>query len=125
MFVVTNILILPLLRENVFKKSSFTDAELAKYEAAIDTSSSFKKTENFDFTNSDRSFAENKLNPFPFNPNDLNKEICNNLGFSDKQTKVLLNCIAKGGKFYKKEDFKKMYCITCPSCGSYIQITKE
>ena len=94
LFVVTNILILPLLRENVFKKSSFTDAELAKYEAAIDTSSSFKKTENFDFTNSDRSFAENKLNPFPFNPNDLNKEnaACSNLQaafFGNEKYKLL------------------------------------
>ena len=128
LFVVSNSLVLPLLKQNGFDKSYFTDAELAKYEAAIDTSTSFKKTENFDFTNSDRSFAENKLNPFPFNPNDLNKEICDNLGFSDKQTKVLLNYISKGGKFYKKEDFKKMFCITETEYNileAYIQIPEK
>lgn len=125
LFVVANSLVLPLLNKNVFNKSVFTEEELAKYEAAIDTTSSFQKKESFDFTNSDRSFAENQLNPFPFNPNELNKESCGKLGFSEKQTKVLLNFIAKGGKFYKKEDFKKMYCITETEYNileSYIQI---
>lgn len=107
-----NIILLPLLNKYVFKSNLFTESDLAKYEAAIDTSSVFKKNTSFDYSNSDKSFAEQKLNPFPFNPNDLNTELCKKLGFSESQTKVLLNYISKGGKFKKKEDFKKMYCIT-------------
>ncbi len=121
-------IIIPLLNKSVFKSLSFTDVDLAKYEAAIDTSSAFKKYESFDYSNSDKSFAEQKLNPVPFNPNELNEELCKKLGFSEKQTKVLLNYIAKGGKFYKKEDFKKMYCITETEyiiLESFIQIPEK
>jgi len=70
------------------------------------------KNERFDYDNSDKSFAELKLRPFPFNPNELKVEQWILLGLSEKQCKVLMNYRAKGGKFYKKEDFKKMYCIS-------------
>ena len=71
-----------------------------------------KQNEHFDYNNSDKSFAEIKLTPFPFNPNELQSEQWEELGLSPKQVKVILNYKAKGGKFYKKEDFKKMFCIS-------------
>ncbi len=49
---------------------------------------------------------------FPFNPNNLPEENWQRLGFSDKQIKVIKNYEAKGGKFYSKENLKKMYCIS-------------
>ena len=71
-----------------------------------------KQNEHFDYNNSDKSFAEIKLTPFSFNPNELQSEQWEELGLSEKQIKVLMNYKAKGGKFYKKEDFKKMFCIS-------------
>jgi len=67
-------------------------------------------------TSSDKIFIKSKpeKNPelFAFNPNDLPSKDWQRLGFSDKQIKVIKNYEAKGGKFYSKEDLKKMYCIS-------------
>jgi DNA uptake protein ComE-like DNA-binding protein len=74
---------------------------------------SYQKKENhFDFNNSDKSTAENKITPYNFNPNNLPVEKWKEIGLTDKQIKVIKNFEAKGGKFYKKEDLKKMFCIS-------------
>lgn len=49
---------------------------------------------------------------FKFNPNNLPDSLWMKLGLSEKQTHVIKNYESKGGRFYKKEDVKKMYCIT-------------
>ncbi len=82
-----------------------------KYTDSLEKAES-DNNERFDYNNSDKSFAELKLKPFPFNPNEMHSEQWELLGLSEKQIKVLTNYLAKGGKFYKKEDFKKMYCIS-------------
>jgi DNA uptake protein ComE-like DNA-binding protein len=56
--------------------------------------------------------AKQKLHPFIFNPNKLPKESWKKLGLTDKQIKVIKNYEAKGGRFYVKEDLKKIYCIS-------------
>lgn len=56
--------------------------------------------------------AEQKLNPFPFNPNQLPVEVWQQLGLSEKQIKTIKNYEAKGGKFNRKEDLEKMYSIS-------------
>jgi competence protein ComEA len=71
-----------------------------------------KPKENFNFTHPEESVVKNKLNPFYFNPNNLPEAKWKELGLSDKQIKTIKNYEAKGGKFYKPEDFKKMYCIS-------------
>ena len=112
LLIISKLFIIPVL-SNSNKNFSSIDKELAKFEASIDTSSnSYKKNEKFDFNNSDRGFAEIKLNPFPFNPNVLLKEQWIQLGLSEKQANVIQNYLSKGGKFYKKEDLKKMFCIS-------------
>lgn len=65
-----------------------------------------------DFQQMDRSVAENKLSPFVFNPNKLPSEQWSKLGLKDWQIKVIKKYEAKGGKFYKKEDVKRMFCIS-------------
>jgi len=75
-----------------------------------DARNSYKK--DFNFNDVDRSAAEIKLSPFPFNPNDLPFSKWQEMGLSDKQIKVIKNYEAKGGKFYKKEDLKKIYGIS-------------
>ncbi len=50
--------------------------------------------------------------PFNFNPNNLSEEKWLALGLSQKQIKILKKYESKGGKFYKKEDLKKIYGIS-------------
>lgn len=67
---------------------------------------------DFDFNSTDHAVAESKLNPFNFNPNEMTDEQWRQLGLTERQIKTLNKYVAKGGKFFKKEDFKKMYCIS-------------
>lgn len=64
---------------------------------------------------------------FEFDPNGLPEEDWKRLGLSDKQVNVIKNYEAKGGHFRRKEDLKKMYCITpslYASLEPYIRIRK-
>jgi competence protein ComEA len=59
--------------------------------------------------------SEDKIaNPvlFKFDPNNLPAEKWQQLGLSEKQIITIKNYEAKGGRFYKKEDVKKIYAIT-------------
>jgi DNA uptake protein ComE-like DNA-binding protein len=49
---------------------------------------------------------------FTFNPNDLTIDQWKQLGLSEKQANVIKHYEAKGGRFYVKEDVKKIYAIT-------------
>ncbi|MFD1769046.1 helix-hairpin-helix domain-containing protein [Sphingobacterium suaedae] len=49
---------------------------------------------------------------FPFNPNNLPKEIWRELGFSDRQIQVIKNYEAKGGRFRSANDLAKIYSIS-------------
>lgn len=46
---------------------------------------------------------------FPFNPNTLSKDSLQMLGLSEKVVNILEKYRNKGGRFYKKEDLKKIY----------------
>jgi competence protein ComEA len=48
---------------------------------------------------------------FFFNPNTTSKENYKKLGFTDKQINTINNYLQKGGKFYIKDDFRKIYGI--------------
>ncbi len=68
--------------------------------------------ENLKETYSEKSsYKEKKINYFPFNPNTLDDSGWENLGFSKKQVSSIRKFINAGGKFYKKEDLKKLYVI--------------
>jgi competence ComEA-like helix-hairpin-helix protein len=54
--------------------------------------------------------VERKL--FVFNPNNLPDSLWEQLGLSTKQIQVIKNYESNGGKFFTKNDVKKMYCIT-------------
>ena len=49
--------------------------------------------------------------PFDFDPNTASEEILKKLGLTDKTTRSILNYRLKGGRFRKKEDFKKIYTL--------------
>ena len=46
---------------------------------------------------------------FPFNPNTATFDDWKKLGVREKTIKTIQNYISKGGKFFKKEDLKKIY----------------
>lgn len=52
-----------------------------------------------------------KAEYFIFDPNGLDEKSWRKLGLSDRQIKVIYKYETKGGRFYNKEDFKKMYSI--------------
>ena len=49
---------------------------------------------------------------FPFDPNALSLAQWKQLGLSGRQAAVILHFESKGGRFYRKEDLKKIYAIT-------------
>lgn len=49
---------------------------------------------------------------FPFDPNTLKTEDGKRLGLSEYQVTMIQNYVSKGGKFYKKEDFARIYSIS-------------
>jgi len=87
--------------------------DIEQFEKSLkNANDSASKARRLDFQQMDRSVAENSLTPFIFNPNMLPSEQWSQMGLKDWQIKVIKKYEAKGGKFYKKEDFKRMYCIS-------------
>lgn len=64
---------------------------------------------NVDFERIDRSLAGHKLHPFTFDPNGLPVEKWRQMGLSERQIKTIKNYELKGGKFFHKEDLRKIY----------------
>ena len=56
--------------------------------------------------------ARQRLHPFPFDPNKLPEELWRKIGLTNRQIKVIKNYEAKGGKFFVKDDLKKLYSIS-------------
>ena len=73
------------------------------------------KIEQVDGYADDKPVSDDKLlHPvmFPFNPNSLTVAQWKQLGLSERQANVIIHYEAKGGRFYRKEDLKKIYAIT-------------
>ena len=49
---------------------------------------------------------------FPFDPNNLSVDQWKQLGLSERQAAVIKHYEAKGGRFYRPEDVKKIYAIS-------------
>lgn len=60
----------------------------------------------------DVALAKQKLTPVKFNPNKLPVEVWKKMGLTDRQIRNIKNYEAKGGKFKRKEDLKKIYLIS-------------
>lgn len=88
-------------------------AEVARFKAAqkhLEDSLEIVKLQN----HKQLTFAQAKarLHPFPFDPNHLTTQQGIKLGLTLKQIQQIQHYVEKGGKFRKKSDFKKMYCIS-------------
>ncbi|GAB1418031.1 hypothetical protein MASR2M12_07960 [Bacteroidales bacterium] len=80
--------------------------------ASAEVQKSLSNPTPFDPVQAVYSGGASTLNPFPFNPNQLSVEEWKRIGLSDRQIKTIKNYEAKGGKFYSKEDFSRMYSIS-------------
>ena len=115
--IIVMILAYPYLLKVTVKDNSAEFLQFAKeidqFEKSLkNAADSADEARKLDFQQMDRSVAENKLKPFPFNPNLLPSEQWSQMGLKDWQIKVIKKYESKGGKFYKKEDFKRMFCIS-------------
>lgn len=70
---------------------------------------------------------EYNLSPFAFDPNTMKTEDWEKLGLRPKQIASIQKYLTRGGKFYSKQDFSKMYCISKKEFAQlepYIEIKK-
>jgi competence protein ComEA len=52
------------------------------------------------------------IKPFRFDPNRIGREEMQKLGFNEQLASTYANYLASGGRFFKKEDVKKIYGMT-------------
>ena len=107
-FLLVTLIIIVLAGPWFFKKlskSSKYNFENFKREAE-----SFKNASQLNLVN-DVKINISKVQYFKFDPNSISDSEWAQLGLSDKQINVLRNYVNKGGKFFKKEDLKRIYSI--------------
>lgn len=56
--------------------------------------------------------TKREITPFLFDPNSLQKDGWERLGFSEKEASMIVNYRDAGATFYKAEDLKRIYCIS-------------
>lgn len=89
------------------------------------------KVDNTTSTSYHDAAADDKIaNPvlFSFNPNNLPARQWLELGLSSRQAGIIKNYETKGGRFYNKEDLKKIYMLSASDYKKlepYINIPKE
>lgn len=88
----------------IYPKEEIPSDELQQMMAKIkiDTSQN-------NYYSSNEKYVPSKLTPFNFNPNELDSNGFIRLGLRPKLAHTILNYRNKGGHFYNKEGFKKMY----------------
>ena len=112
----------------IFDEPEQYDLTQFQEEIATFRASAFTRKKNYP---SFRDRIEDRLldpDYFNFDPNTASLSDWHKLGLSQKQIKVVRNYLSKGGKFYKKEDLRKIYSISEKQYSSlepYIQITLD
>lgn len=98
-------------KEDLKKIYVLSDADYLRIEPYIQIPPRNDKTfaDKGSTANNTINFEETKLQAF--DPNKLNFEAAKQLGLSDKTAHTIENYIQKGGRFYKKEDLKKIYAL--------------
>ena len=111
-FLITILIFLPTVYSALIPK----EVEVAdKYEQEINEFlKSLKKSENPKYKNRLDNYIIKRydtIDLFFFNPNKCSKQDYKKLGLTSKQIKTISNYLTKGGKFYKKTDFQRIYGI--------------
>ena len=111
-----------------FEKNEVTDFSFFEKEIEI-----FNQAEAlavpfaFKNTTQPKAITQQEIQLFPFDPNTTSKENFIQLGLTPKTAQTIINFRNKGAKFFKKEDFKKVYGINDSDYSrleNFIQIKK-
>jgi competence ComEA-like helix-hairpin-helix protein len=91
----------PAVDSFLLQQQRYADSVNASYRNRYGQKSDYGKTGN-----------RQVFTPFDFCPDTMQLKDWMRLGFSDKQASQIEKYLAKGGRFFKKEDFKKLYCVS-------------
>lgn len=111
-----------------YSKEEVYDLETFQLKAAEFKALAVKRSEQHKGYRENTGEAKLKGDYFEFNPNGLAEKEWRRLGLSSKQVRVILNYEAKGGRFYRKADLKKIYSISAAQYAAlepYIRITER
>jgi len=111
------IILIPVIYANFFHKNNVSlnieqEEAIREFIRSMDAESKTDKDKEINFDNVEYDFAKQKITSFPFNPNNLPASEWLKMGFSEHQIKAIKNYELKGGRFFVKEDVKKMYSIS-------------
>ncbi len=95
---------------SLYKSSTPTDFSAFEKEIAAFETKKNHHSDSLKFSKGNH--IQRNIILFEFNPNNLPAEQWKSLGLSDKQINVIKHYESKGGRFFKKEDLKKIYSIT-------------
>lgn len=95
------LVITPTIYGYLFTRTEKTD--FSQYQSQIDA---FYQSKNQEDT------SEQSFQLFPFDPNTTSIQEFQQLGLSEKVASTIENYRNKGGRFFKKEDFKKIYGVS-------------
>ena len=100
-------------KNDIKKVYGITETEYARLAPYIQFKQKRSKPkENLLLKTSKQQPLPKQIMPFAFNPNKASKETLLNLGLSEKVAQTVINFRSKGGQFWKKQDFKKIYGLT-------------
>ena len=91
----------PSIDSFLLQQQHYSDSVRASYRKTYSQKSVYEKKSN-----------KQNFNPFHFCPDTMKLKDWMRLGFSEKQASQIEKYQSKGGKFYKKEDLKKLYCVS-------------
>jgi len=102
------------LESPIYVPDAKTLAELRNFEDSmlkIDVNLSQENRFSYERNASNAPFKKRSINYFPFDPNTLNEEGWQKLGFSEKQTRIILNYRNSGKQFRSVEDLERVFVI--------------
>ncbi len=95
--------------DNILKELKEAEKRNANFSDTLNQANSYSNSSKFSAKNSS---PKPEAHFFPFNPNTQSPEKWKELGLSPKQISTITHYQEKGGKFFKKEDLKKIYGIS-------------
>lgn len=97
-------------KKNEFKAYNREVSQFLRAQKSLNDSLQFIHLQNTGKLSPEQASA--KLHPVPFDPNHLSVEKGLQMGLGVRQVKTIQHYVAKGGRFRKKEDLKKMYGLS-------------